>query len=42
MNKDAQVGAHDVALKGTLLVALELHFFMQLSMHKSLQNDSTF
>ena len=33
--KDAQKGASDVALKGTLLVALELHFFMHLSMHKS-------
>ena len=31
-----------VAPKGTLLVALELHLFMQLSMHKSVQNDSTF
>ena len=42
INKDAQEGAPDVALKGTLLVALELHLFMQLSMHKSVQNDSTF
>ena len=40
--KDAQKGAPDVALKGTLLVALELHLFMQLSMHKSAKNDSTF
>ena len=42
IHNDAQEGARDVALKGTILVALELHFFMQLSMHKSLQNDSTF
>ena len=42
IHKDAQEGAPDVALKGTLLVALELHLFMQLSMHKSVQNDSTF
>ena len=40
--KDAQEGAPDVTLKGTLLVALELHLLMQLSMHKSVQNDSTF
>ena len=39
--KDAQEGAPDVALKGTFLVALELHLFMQLSRHKSVQNDST-
>ena len=39
---DTQEGAPDVALKGTLPVALELHLFMQLSMHKSVQNDSTF
>ena len=32
--KDAQEGAPDVALKGTLLVALELHLFMQVSMYK--------
>ena len=32
IHKDAQEGAPDVALKGTLLVALELHLFMQLSM----------
>ena len=40
--KDAQEGAPDVALKGTFLVALELHLFMPLSMNKSAQNDSTF
>ena len=40
--KDAQKAAHGVALKGTLLVALELHLSMQLSMHKSVKNDSTF
>ena len=40
--KDAQEGAPYVALKGTFLVPLELHLFMQLSMHKSVQNDSTF
>ena len=40
--KDAQEGSPDVALKGTLLVALELHLFMQLLKHKSVQNDSTF
>ena len=39
---DAQEGVPNVTLKGTLLVALELHLFMQLSMHKSVQNDSTF
>ena len=39
--KDAQEGAPDVALKGTFLVALKLHLFMQLSRHKSVQNDST-
>ena len=42
IHKDAQEGAPDVALKGTLLAALELHLFMQLPMHKSVQNDSTF
>ena len=42
IHKDAQEGAHDVALKGTLLVALGLHLFMQLLMYKSVQNDSTF
>ena len=42
IHKDAQEGAPDGTLKGTLLVALELHLFMQLSMHKSVQNDSTF
>ena len=40
--KGAREGSPDVALKGTLLVALELHLFMQLSMRKSIQNDSTF
>ena len=39
--KDAQEGAPDVALNRTLLVALELHFFIQLSMCKSVQNNST-
>ena len=38
---DAQEGVPNVTLKGTLLVALELHLFMQFSMHKSVQNDST-
>ena len=42
IHKDAQEGAHDVSLKGTLLVALELHLFIQLSMHKCVQNDSAF
>ena len=40
-HKDAQEGAYDVALKGTILVALGLHLFMQLSLYKSVQNDST-
>ena len=40
--KDAQESAPDVALKGTPPVALELHLLMELSMHKSVQNDSTF
>ena len=39
---DEQKGVPNVALNGTLLVALELHLFMQLSIHKSVQNDSTF
>ena len=39
IHKDAQGGAPDVALKGALLVALELYLFMQLSMDKSGQND---
>ena len=30
----------EAALKGALQVALELHLFMQLSMPKSVQNDS--
>ena len=42
IHKDAQEGAHDVALIGTLLVVLELHLFMELSMHKSVQNNSAF
>ena len=42
IHKDAQEDAPDSTLKGTLLVALELHLFMQLSMHKSVQNDLTF
>ena len=40
--KDAQESAPDVTQKGILLDALELHLFMQLSMHKSMQNDSKF
>ena len=40
--KDAQESAPDVALEGTLLVALGLHVFMQLSMHTSVQDDSSF
>ena len=40
--KDAQEGARDVALKGTLLVTLKLHLFFQSSMYKSVQNNSTF
>ena len=42
IHKDAQEGAPDAALKDTPLVALALYLFMQLSMHKSVQNDSTF
>ena len=42
IHKDAPVGAPDVVLKGALLAALELHLFMQLPMHKSVQNDSSF
>ena len=38
--KDAEEGVPEAALKGTLQVALELHLFMQLSMPKSVQNDS--
>ena len=40
--KDPQEGPSDVSLKGTLLVALELHLLMQLSVHKIVENDSTF
>ena len=40
--KDAQQSAPDVALKGTLLVALGLYVFMQLSVHTSVQDDSSF
>ena len=40
--KDAQEGARDVALNGTLLVTLKLHLFFQSSMYKSVQNNSTF
>ena len=40
--KDAQESAPDVTQKGILLDALELDLFMQLSMHKSMQNDSKF
>ena len=40
--KDAQEGARDVVLKGTLLVALKLHLFLQSSIYKSVQNNSTF
>ena len=35
IHKNAQEGAPDFALKGALLVALELHLFMQSSVHKS-------
>ena len=40
--KDEQEGTPDVALKRKLLVALEVHLFLQLSMHKRVQNDSRF
>ena len=40
LNKDEKKGASEIALKGALQVALELHVFMQLSMHKSVQYDS--
>ena len=40
--KDAPEGVPDVALKGALLVPLELQLFMQLSIHNCVQNDSTF
>ena len=40
--KDAHKDAPDVALKGTILFALELHLLMQFSMHKSVHNDLTF
>ena len=40
--KDAQKGTPDVAIKGTFLVAFELHLLMQFLMHKSVQNDLTF
>ena len=33
--KDAQKGSPENALKGPLQVALELHLFMPLSMHRS-------
>ena len=33
--------APENALKGALQVALELHLFMELSVHKSIQNNST-
>ena len=33
-------GAPEIALKGALQVALELHLFMQLSMRKGVQYDS--
>ena len=33
-------GAPEIALKGVFQVALELHLFIQLSMHKSVQYDS--
>ena len=35
IHKDTREGAPDIALKGTLLVAIELQLFMQLSMHKT-------
>ena len=39
--RDAEESARDIALKCPLLVALELHLFMQLPMNKSVQNGST-
>ena len=38
--KDPQKGALEIALKGAPQVALQLHLFMQLSIHKSVQYDS--
>ena len=40
--KDVPEGVPDVALKGALLVPLELQLLMQLSIHNCVQNDSTF
>ena len=37
---DLYKGTQNVALKGALQVELELHLFMQLSMHRSVQYDS--
>ena len=37
--KYSQKDAPEKALKGALQVALELHLFMQLSMHKRIEND---
>ena len=38
--KRAQKGSPEIALKGALQVALELHLFMQLPMHETVQYDS--
>ena len=38
--KGAQKGSPEITLKGALQVALELHLFIQLSMHKTIQYDS--
>ena len=38
--KGAQKGTPEIALNGAIQVALTLHLFMQLSMHKSVQYDS--
>ena len=38
--KMLEKGELDNALKGALQVALKLHVFLQLSMHKSIPNDS--
>ena len=38
--KGVEKGTLEIALKGALDVTLELHMLMQLSKHKSVQNDS--
>ena len=38
--KDAQRDASENVLKGAFQVALKLHLFMQLSLHKSIPNNS--